>query len=369
MKTPTWFEEFRLMLTRSTPYLTFLVILLGAVVCLYMMMHGADCVKGFEFQKLTETDEAQLRALVDAGVPTDSLGKERPNFRQNINRRQVERFLTMRFEQWEKGQRNTILQLIQHLPDQSVVTFLAATKFKVRSYFWSTGKAAYLEIGFWTLFGVLCSILYYVTEAIRNRAKDPTSRGFDPDEIPNHFARLAYAPIVSLILVFGYQFFSGEQFAAIETGKGMLIISFLLGFYSGRAMKLLDKIKEILLPFGGEEAQRAAQGRQVATVPRFTARLVIDPSVRSADPQALNDQLDAATVTLTRKSDGSRIALERHGEDQEAVFMAKDLAAGTYALTAELDSTLGIGLFAEQDVDLTQQTDVEVMLKEGEAVG
>lgn len=357
------------MLSRSIPYLTWLIVLLGLVVAVYLVMHRAHGVKGFEFQKLTETDEAQLRALVDAGVRTDTTGKEQPYFRQNMNRKQVQRFLTMRFEQWEKGQRNTILVLIQRLSNRSVVTFLAATKFKVRSYFWSTGKAAYLEIVFWTLFGVLCSILYYVTEAIRAAAKDPASPGFDPDEIPNHFARLAYAPIVSLILVFGYQFFSGEQFAAIETGKGMLIISFLLGFYSGRAMKLLDKIKEILLPFGGEEAQRVAQTQQHAKVPRFTARLSVDPSVRSVDPQALNDQLDAATVTLTRKSDGSRIALERDGEDQQAVFVARDLEADTYALAAELDSTLGIELRAEQDVDLTQQTDYEVMMKEGEAVG
>lgn len=130
---------------------------------------------------------------------------------------------------------------------------LPTLPFKVPSLFWLSGKKAMLEMIFWALFGLIASILYRVTEAIQNRE-------FDARKIPIHLAKIIYAPLSTIILIFSIGSWTSDNGKAfMSVSYGLIVGSFVLGFFSGRTVDLLKRIKDILLPLGGDEEKGLSQ--------------------------------------------------------------------------------------------------------------
>lgn len=132
--------------------------------------------------------------------------------------------------------------------------FLSQKRFKVSSYFWLTGTGAYGETLFWSLIGVLASLIYYVS--ITNKAKIESSTDedgcvFNPAEIPPQVAKMFYAPVCTLVIVLGYSLIKPDNsLLDLNAGKGLILFSFLAGFFSSRLMKFLDGLKKLILPIG-----------------------------------------------------------------------------------------------------------------------
>jgi hypothetical protein len=135
---------------------------------------------------------------------------------------------------------------------------------RVRSYFWLTEGnrqsnppcdspendcnlregSVYLEIIFWTLFGLIASLLYNVSEALRTGK-------FSTKEISVHISKFFYAPFISLVIYFSINTLTSDgSLAYAEFSHGTIVLSFILGFFSGRAIDLLNRLKELILPLG-----------------------------------------------------------------------------------------------------------------------
>ncbi|GAB2799183.1 hypothetical protein GCM10027275_51260 [Rhabdobacter roseus] len=127
---------------------------------------------------------------------------------------------------------------------------------RVKSYFWLTEGnrkqelyncnlvegSVYLEIIFWTWFGLIASLLYSVSEALKTEL-------FDLKELNTHIAKFFYAPLCSLIIYFSInKLVSQGDIELAEFSKGTIILAFILGFFSGRAIELLTRIKDLILP-------------------------------------------------------------------------------------------------------------------------
>ncbi len=133
--------------------------------------------------------------------------------------------------------------------------FLSNVRLQVKSFFWLTGPAVYFEIIFWAWFGVICSLLFNLGIITKNRTTNPMdpSTYFDSSEIPFQVAKLLYAPACTLIIVLGYNFFSDENIVDISSSKGVIVFSFICGFYSSRLISFLDRLKALVLPVSSDE--------------------------------------------------------------------------------------------------------------------
>ena len=108
----------------------------------------------------------------------------------------------------DSNQMKGIMNYLCNAGDLEATSYLANFNFKVKSFFWlSESGGCYLEVVFWSMLGVLCSIIYYVGQVIKNSTTDPANAKskFDPTEIPHSLAKLIYAPVCTLIIVLSVQ--------------------------------------------------------------------------------------------------------------------------------------------------------------------
>lgn len=154
---------------------------------------------------------------------------------------------------------------------------------QVDSCFWLVGKWLYWEIIFWTLFGVLANALFHSAQRIRRKQ-------FRRAEIVVYISKLLYAPFVVLVIFLSQQaLVNSGDLAHLNAGLGAIVLSFVLGFFSGRAIGLLNKLKDLLLP-------RMAATNEQATLdkPREDT-----PSANSENPFCqLNDKQQEQVVNI-----------------------------------------------------------------------
>ncbi len=147
------------------------------------------------------------------------------------------------FSNLDKNKRHlpTDLSLAFHELDASKLRFfLTEYRYERPAPFWLTGEMMYLEIIFWSLFGVLASLLYHGTEAIRQQK-------FDARELSIHWAKLIYTPLITVILIISVDtLIEGGNLNLQGLNHWLIVVSFILGFYSRRSIDLLDRIKEII---------------------------------------------------------------------------------------------------------------------------
>lgn len=157
--------------------------------------------------------------------------------------------------------KNDSIGLRKHFEDFSTTQFamvIANFPIRVKSYFWLTegnGKplarycgnlegSVYLEIVFWTWFGLIASLLYSVSEALQ-------TSDFDRKQIGIHISKFFYSPIISLVIYFSInRLVSDGATSMAEFSHGTIVLAFILGFFSRRAIELIDKVKELILPLG-----------------------------------------------------------------------------------------------------------------------
>ncbi len=215
---------------------------------------------------------------------------------------------------------------------RDVGIYFSKLKVKVHSYFWLSEGKAYFETILWCLLGVFTSLIFYV--GIKTTPNDP-DESFDINEISNQVAKMFYAPITTLVLVIGYHFIGGndDNMIDISVNKGVILFSFLAGFYSGRVMKLLDKIKDLILPLTMVDKGGTINETKKA---RIWVQLSLSASMAGTQEGAdiTESGFNAAVVTLTPSAGGEAITLSPPTEDQHDTFMADQIIFGEYKLEA-----------------------------------
>ncbi len=121
-------------------------------------------------------------------------------------------------------------QLQQQLPHQ---------KLTVKSFFWLDPHQVLWEVAFWSLFGLMANLFFSVT----------TAKAFDPKKIPEHIGKLIYTPFLAIIVYLSLNALVNTGSISLEgVGKSTIVLAFVLGFYTRRAIVLLGRVKDLILP-------------------------------------------------------------------------------------------------------------------------
>lgn len=215
--------------------------------------------------------------------------------------------------------------------------FLSNLKLRVRSYFWLTGPTSYFEIIFWTLFGVLCNILFslgIISKKSTNNPNEPATY-FDSSEIPSQVAKIFYAPLSTLVIVFGYNYFTGQSLADISSSKGIIVFAYVGGFYSERLIAFLDRLKDVLLPNSGKAD--VPQTKQAAL--RNAVIQLIKPTQPTGVPDMIPTiDLSTAIVTLTYQQTGETSFAKNIDKSQHSLFIADFIKPGMYKIDVNLNT-------------------------------
>ncbi|MCY7351038.1 MAG: carboxypeptidase-like regulatory domain-containing protein [Cytophagaceae bacterium] len=213
-------------------------------------------------------------------------------------------------------------------------TALDGYPMRVKSFFWLADTWIYTEILFWSIFGVLASLLYSVSEALRSGGQ-----GFDRSEVPSHWAKVAYTPFSVLIIYLAISLFGKDTVNNAPFSAWQIVLAFVLGFFSRRTMDLLDRIKDLLFAAGNRDAANASP---------TTRTFVLRGRIQTNDGQALTN----AAVKLIGQADASHNAVK--SPEADGTFAFEKLPAGTYHVVAELPAN-PTPLVAEQTVKLDGQ--------------
>ena len=376
-------------------YIFLLCSLLTIFGILYVYFHDSDNQRtknvgtSYELKKLSTDVLKQINSIVEnnpqsnsndssqtANTSQDSsLAEVAKGDAKNANQvsdavvNRIVDYISFNFPDWDSVNREALRRGITGLSKNSTITQLSSVKISIKSYFWLNGPITLLEIFFWSIFGVLTSLLYFITEDIRN--KDPKIH-FEPDQIPSHVAKLFYAPVVTMVIIFCYDYATGDSGTDLSVSKAILVVSFLLGFYSGRAMELLNRVKEVLLPYASEKGTKPADvNRDEPAGKKITINLELANSEMPPDTdyETVLNQLGTAVVKLIDKSNASEILLTKTGEDQEGLFVAENVVGNNYKLQASFVTTDNLSFVYEADIDLSTEDTFEIALKKDEVDG
>lgn len=116
---------------------------------------------------------------------------------------------------------------------------LPTYRFRVNSFFWLTGKKLLLEVVFWSIFGLIANLMYSVT----------TASVFDPKRVPEHIGKVFYTPFMTIIIYLSVNALTNSGSITFEgVGKNVVVLSFILGFFTKRSIELLKKVRDLVLP-------------------------------------------------------------------------------------------------------------------------
>ncbi|MHA4811766.1 hypothetical protein ACX0G9_26960 [Flavitalea flava] len=242
--------------------------------------------------------------------------------------------------------------------------YIADKKIFMASYFWLCGPKLYWEAFLWSLIGVITSLIYYVSLAnqlkLKNAEKDDIGP-FDTSEIAPQVAKMFYAPVITLVIVLGYGYFTEKSgnFINISVNHGLIVFSFMAGFYSGRLMKLLDSVKKVIFP---DSSNGGAMPKQTDITLQLAFSDAITKSVDPPGADIIKAGLTASSVTLTDKSNpGNPLALKKSAAGQDGTYTGTNIPFGKYTLAANLSYDNNgnmVNLSASQEIEVsdTQKT-------------
>lgn len=200
-KKPLWKKIFTLEFwQKQNNWLLLLCILLVATLVVYINIHSLeqytteeskdyyDEPHEAEYKKMDEGDIAYITSLINVGstsIPVPVLNSNNTNdsaagnqnntaaytdidFSKNPKNRAVKDYIVSQLPHVYPRDTVKIFNLLDEQPNSLAVSFIQNARFRVKSYFWLAGPHTYLEIVFWTIFGVISSILFYIAAAIAN---------------------------------------------------------------------------------------------------------------------------------------------------------------------------------------------------------
>lgn len=375
---------------KEDEWFRFLIIVLLALGGIYLLSHRlADKEAAYEYARLDikqlqqinriyfDTSAATQGTVAVADTPGNGVTTAQPVPADTNRCHRAVAYIQNEFnDKVDSEQMAHVRDYLCSAKPLEAIDFLGGLRFRVESYFWLVGPEVYFEIVLWSWFGVLSSLLFNLGMIGRNSttvAGNPQTQ-FDSSEVPYQFAKLFYAPLCTLAIVLGYNYFSKENIVDISSSKGVIVFSFIGGFYSARLIAFLDRLKEVLLPNSGT-TDVAVQSAPVATDATGT---VIDLQLDETIPADLRNEITEmgvgdAVVTLENQVNGTVISATRKSEDQTSVFVVDKLPMGKYTLKANWSKPINeepVNLAGEQEVDInTSEKTITLTLKKSETEG
>ncbi|MEZ5017608.1 MAG: hypothetical protein R2800_11190 [Flavipsychrobacter sp.] len=255
-------------------------------------------------------------------------------------------YVNSEFEQEvSEGQLELLKDYIKTFGPSDVGIFLTDYKLKVKSYFWLTGMLAYVEIVFWVIIGVICSLLFSLGNAVRKQGEN--GRGFNPNDIIYHIAKIFYAPFSAIIIVLAYSYFRNNTTLNIDANEGVIVFAFIAGLYSGRVMGFLDKVKQLLLP-----GTNGAQKEEIKYVQPAISPVVEQPVVKQMTPTTVAPKQEVVAEKVITDRD----ILEEMNKDYTPQPVEKKKGDDAEIEEVDIDLKLDFsGLFDDEKNELQQK--------------
>lgn len=339
-------------------WLLMLCFLLSVVIIGYVVSH--NIWKGKQYVQLDKQQILLLNKYLNNDQNKSSNSDSISFYRQQRDTYLIAYLKSEMHQQLDQEEFTRTMDLISEMNHESVIDFLAEKKFLVHSVFWLTGNKAYVEALLWSLMGVLVSLIYYVsianTKSLHTAGTDD-SGSFDPAEISGQVAKMFYAPTCTIVLILGYQYLidTNNSMIDISVNNGLIVFSFISGFFSGRVMRFLDRLKELVLPFGTSSQPTTTQSVQSGDI-EVTLDLSDSVSKSEYGPSLAEAGFNASIVSLVPQKGGDVISLINPAEDQADTFFGKNIPYGTYQLQAilshKLDDDTIINLQAQKEIEI-----------------
>lgn len=339
-------------------WLLMLCFLLSVVIIGYVVSH--NIWKGKQYVQLDKQQILLLNKYLNNDQHKSSNSDSISFYRQQRDTYLIAYLKSEMHQQLDQKEFTRTMDLISKMNHENVIDFLAEKKFLVHSVFWLTGNKAYVEALLWSLMGVLVSLIYYVsianTKSLHTAGTDD-SGSFDPAEISGQVAKMFYAPTCTIVLILGYQYLidTNNSMIDISVNNGLIVFSFISGFFSGRVMRFLDRLKELVLPFGTSSQPTTIQSVQSGDI-EVTLDLSDSVSKSEYGPSLAEAGFNASIVSLVPQKGGDVISLINPAEDQADTFFGKNIPYGTYQLQAilshKLDDDTIINLQAQKEIEI-----------------
>jgi hypothetical protein len=212
---------------------------------------------------------------------------------------------------------SNLFEILKPYSPNEYIIVLTSTKIKLSSFFWLTGKLQAVEIVFWSVFGVLASLLYTGSEAMRHS-------DFNSKEVAVHIAKLFYAPLCTIVIILSINALTSNGDVSIEQFQYWLIVlSFILGFFSGRTIELLNKIKDLILPLG--KVSESSKEEKI----EIEGKISLSPTIQAGT----NIDITKTAVKIFSMNDPSSNDIGNPNADGS--FLFSGLKTGDYVIKAE----------------------------------
>lgn len=192
-----------------------------------------------------------------------------------------------------------IRQYISTFTPRETGIFLADYRLRLRSFFWLSGKLLYAEVVSWVIFGVLCSLLFFIG---KNVGKED---GISFRAIMYQSARLLYAPFAAVILVLLYSYLKDDATLHVEASELIIIFGFILGFYSGTVLELMDRVRGNIVnvpqPVVVMQAVQAEAGEEITPVATTAGHTVAEETIQEEKEEPVEEEYFKEDAQPTRK--------------------------------------------------------------------
>lgn len=322
------------------------IVIFASIIGVYVHKH--NIYPGEKVISINTTDLATIQGFV-----TDSV----QNYQDTCGSDKIFDYLSDKYS-LSITERNSLICKFKRYPKKDIPLVLVNYPLKVHSYFWLTEPAIYLEIIAWSLFGLLCSILYHVSEAIRVNGIE----GFKPSEVPVHIAKIFYAPICAVVIYFSVNVLTASNDISTEKfNNGSIVLFFILGFFSGRTIELLNKIKDIILPMGKKDDTNASTATSNGLF-NLTGTVSYDPNLVVP---ATSNLANTIIKLWPNEGDANKQSFETN-PDASGKYSIKNVPQGYYSISVELKPDHSDAIYTAFDnVTLEKDTVKDIIIKLG----
>ncbi|MGX1930185.1 hypothetical protein [Flagellimonas sp. 2504JD4-2] len=243
-------------------------------------------------------------------------------------------------------------QLFKDYNTKHLSAILPKYSFRVESFFWLVGNKLFLEIIFWALFGLMANLMYTV----------PITEKFDKKRIPEHIGKIFYTPFVVIVIYLSINGIVNKgtiQFDGV--GKSVIVLAFVLGFFTRRSVVLIGRIKDLILPVRNGNQDRPIKPDEQGNSIRGNVVIDnVDETVRE-----MNNEYVAVTITGIESD-----YMDSVNPDKTGMFFFNDIPDGNYKIESEL--VIGDKRYYDEGhieiIENTEPIDISVVLKESEVV-
>jgi hypothetical protein len=244
-------------------------------------------------------------------------------------------------------------QLFKTYEIKHLSTVLPTYSFKVKSFFWLTGARLFLEIVFWSLFGLMANLMFSV----------PIAENFDKKRIPEHIGKIFYTPFSAIIIYLSINaLVNGGSIVFDGIGKSVIVLAFILGFFTRRTILLIGKIKDLILPVGKDDQVKNKSVSEIG-MNEIRGAIVIDQV--SDETKEQNNEYVVVKISGMESDYVSIVNADKNGD-----FFFSDVPNGNYKIESELviDETRFYDEDQIQILDNEEPLDINIVIKKSELI-